>query len=153
MSEITIQLCTVTDIFSASTIDTLVAAYSQESAIQGMPAPRPNIDLYLAMESAGLLTFFGAYTDDDVLVGVLALTVSPVPQYGVDMGSIILFYVDEKHRKHGTGTRLVEHAERVAREKGALVLLMGAPTQGRLAKAAPMMGFKASHISFSKVLS
>jgi GNAT superfamily N-acetyltransferase len=151
MSEITIKTCTVADVITAPNYETLIDAYALESAINGIPDPRPNIDLYRVMETAGLLTVLSAF-DADKLVGLLAMNVSIVPQYGLNMGAIVVFYVDDEHRKQGTGLHLVKHAEDIAREKGAAVLLMGAPADGRLAKAARMMGFTASHISFSKVL-
>ena len=147
-----IRQTSIAEIVSSASYEAMISAYAAESAIVGVPECKPNINTYLAMESAGLLHCFGAFVDDD-LVGMLLMTVSQVPQYGCDMASIVIFYVSDECRKGGTGKHLIDAAESIARHRGAVAILMGAPANGRLAKAAPLMGFKGSHISFSKVLS
>jgi GNAT superfamily N-acetyltransferase len=151
MSEITIQPCTVTDIVEASTYEALIAAYAAESALDEMPAPEPDIAMYHALEASGSLKIVGAFCQGQ-LVGFIACNMNYAPQYAAIVGLTMVFFVDQAHRTFGTGARMVEAMKHLAKAHGAVGLMIGAPAESRLAKAAPILGFKETNRLYFKAI-
>lgn len=148
---IEIRLCTVLDVVDASTYGALIAAYAQESALDDMPAPQPDVAQYLALEQQNALVVVGAF-EGDTLVGFMACALNYAPQYGAFVGMTMVLFVGKAHRKHGTGSRLVALMEDEARKRGAVGIVIGAPSDSRLAKAAPLLGFRETNRLYFKAV-
>ena len=148
---IEIRPCTVLDVVDASTYEALIAAYAQESALDDMPAPVPDVAMYYALEANGSLKIVGAFCNGE-LVGFMACALNYAPQYAAIVGMTMVFFVDQAHRTFGTGARMVEAMKVQAKAHGAVGLMIGAPAESRLAKAAPILGFKETNRLYFKAI-
>ena len=139
------------DFLDAPNADALVAEYAEESAVAGLPAPKAQRELYERMESAGLLYTLIAF-DGDTVVGVLSMVISINAHYSVVTAVSESYFVASAYRKSGAGLKLLREGEKLAREMGAVGLLVSGPNEGRLAEIMPHLGYRASHYAFFKVL-
>lgn len=151
MGQITITSVTVDQFAQARNLDTLFAAYKQESSIPGLGACNVRMDLYRQIEATGALHTFAAYRGDD-LVGFLSMVVTVLPHYGALVATTESFYVAQDARAGGTGIKLLRHAEQHARRLGAVGLLVSAPHGGRLAKIMPRAGYQETNRVFFREL-
>lgn len=130
----------------------LTQDYADESKIEEMPEHCINHAAYRAMEQAGMYHLFGAINDDK-LVGLVCVLVTPVPHYSVKIASTESIFVDAAHRKGGTGLKLLKVAEDCAREHGADHLFISAPMGGRLVQVLPRVGYRECQRIFCRRLS
>lgn len=126
-------------------------AYARESALADMPTPLPDLNAYRALENNGSLIIVGAFLDSN-LVGFMACHLAYVPQYGAVVGMTLVFFVDPRYRKKGTGAHMLALVEQKAQQANASGLVIGAPADSRLAKAAPMLGFRETNRLYFKRL-
>jgi len=131
MDKLTFNKCSIMEVLAATD---LVEEYADESAINNMPRPSAQRDLYKNMESSGLLTTFGAFKNSE-LIGFVTIISSIMPHYGAKIAVTESFFVSKQYRKNGVGTKLLRIAERYSKETGAIGLLISAPADGRLSKA------------------
>lgn len=150
-SEIVIRECAVDDVRCAANIDAIMAEYAIESSIAGMPEAQAQWGLYANLEASGVLHVLGAFQGGN-LAGALFMLVAVLPHYGAKVASTESFFVPAAMRKGGAGAILLREAERIAKELGAVGFLMSAPLGGRLAKAAPLLGFRETNRVFFKEL-
>lgn len=150
MSELTIRPISVSDIRAASNLVELLAEYAQESAINGMPVPMPDWNLYQSLEDTGGLLIFGAYSDTQ-LVGFMGANLAYAAQYSATLANTMAFFVAASHRKFGTGKRLADRMTEEAFQRGASAVAIGAPSESRLAKAAEVLGFKETNRLYLRI--
>ena len=129
MNRATIARCTVDQILGCAD---LLLEYAEESAIDGMPQPRPDAPAYRTMEANGKVVAFGAF-DEDKLIGFLVMLAVTLPHYSEKVATAESFFVSAAYRRAGTGDRLLDEAKRFAKEIGAVGLLISAPIGGKLA--------------------
>lgn len=110
----------------------LLAEYAAECALAGLPEPVPHRAIYDALEQAGAVTLI-AIRSDGALIGFLVLLVSMNPHYSQVLGAVESYFVAAARRKTGAGLALLREAERVAKDRGAVALLISAPARGQLA--------------------
>lgn len=151
MRDIEIRPCTVIDVVGASTYEALIHAYAAESALDDMPTPEPDVAMYHALEANGSLKVVGAFSQGQ-LVGFMACNMNYAPQYAAIVGLTMVFFVAHSHRTYGTGARMVEAMKALAKAQGAVGLMIGAPAESRLAKAAPILGFKETNRLYFKAI-
>lgn len=132
--------------------EALTQAYADESKIDEMPQHCLNHAAYRAMEQSGIYHLFGAFSNDK-LIGLVAVLVTPVPHYSVKVASTESFFVDEAHRKGGTGLKLLKVAEDFAKECGAGHLFVCGPIGGRLVQVMPRIGYRECQRIFCRRLS
>ena len=132
--------CKLQDLTSAPTFGALLQAYARESSLPGLPTPEPNLGAYQALEDEGLLKTAAAY-DGDTLVGFISAQLVNAPQYNATVGMTLAFFVEEKHRAYGTARHLIDALSTVLKCYDAKGLVIGAPSESRLAKAANLLGF------------
>ena len=126
-----IRVCTVAEIESAPTLPDMLLAYGEESRIPEMGEPEASFATYRAMERSGGLHIVGAF--DPELIGFAIVLVYGLPHYGGRLvGSLESFFVGPADRRHGAGLQLLHAAEDLARDLGAIALLVGAPVGSRL---------------------
>lgn len=114
-------------------VPALLAEYSNESRIGGLPAPAPDADLYRAMYASGTMHPLVAF-DGDVMVGFAVLIVYRNPHYGVTMGVLESLFVGSGYRSGGAGLQLLKIAETFAAGIGAVGMFVSAPDKSRLAQ-------------------
>lgn len=146
-----IRETTATSILSEPGISALLEEYAAESAIHGLPPPRPHADIYAALDATGALTALGAYLDG-VLVGFLLFVTTVSPHYSALLSVCESFFVAAEHRRAGAGLDLLRAAEERARERGAVGLLVSSPIGGRLAEVLPRSGYRETNRAFFRGL-
>lgn len=114
-------------------LPTLLAEYGEESAIAGLPPPKIDEVSYLRMERAGISNLVVATLDGE-LIGFILVIVNLNPHYSAKLAVVESFFVAKAHRKSGAGRMLQKRAEEIAKQKGAVGLLMSAPVGSRLAR-------------------
>jgi GNAT superfamily N-acetyltransferase len=89
-------------------------------------------DTYHMMEASGVLFVICAYNDDK-LIGFINLIVSVLPHYGKKIAATESFFVTSGERTSGAGMMLLKEAEVVAKDIGAVALMVSARTGSQLA--------------------
>lgn len=149
--ETTIRSCTVAEVEQSSTLQELLAAYSEESSIPEFGTASPDFAAYQAMEAAGALHLVGVFTPN--LVGLASLLVYGLPHYsGRRVCTMESFFVSPAYRDGGTGLKLLRAAEARALELGAAALMVSAPVNGRLAQVLPRSGYRQTNEVFLRAL-
>ena len=133
-------------------IHDILAAYAAESAIDGLPPPIAQVEIYRALEAAGALHVVAARFDGD-LIGYITVLINGLPHYGINIALCESFFVRKEHRKTGAGLRLLRAAEDKARAFNAPGLLVSAPFEGDLFRVLPRVGYRESHRVFFKQVS
>ena len=151
MGAVNIRKCTVAEIEQAGALRDLLEQYGVESSSPEFGEVSPCFDLYRAMEAGGGLHILGAFAPG--LVGFAAVIAYGLPHYaGRRVCAMESFFVDLDHRHTGAGLRLLAAAEDLARELGAVALMVSAPTQGRLEQVLPRRGYRHSSQVFVRGL-
>lgn len=138
---------TVQQMYEDPDFHDLVAEYSAECAIDGMPSPEYRMQSYLQLELAGALKAFAAFDAPNwmapsQMVG-FAVTVSPViPHYGFTVTVLESMFVGRAWRKSRTWKMLLNAVEDHAKLKGSPGLLANAPHEGDFATVLPRIGYK-----------
>lgn len=132
MEKVTICQITVDDLFDHHDAPSLLAEYGAESSIYGLPAPKPDQEIYRLLERSGALHVMAAFQGDTML-GFLALIVSANPHYSTKLAATESYFVGADYRKTGAGLKLRKQAEELATMRGAKGFLISAPASGKLA--------------------
>jgi GNAT superfamily N-acetyltransferase len=147
-----VRQCTFDDLASAAEFDVLCAAYAQESGrMPEFGEPDVNGSAYRAMEAAGIAQCIGAW-NGDVLVGFGVVSLSVLPHYSKLIGCLISFFVAPHARSGGTGSLIRDLAEQIAARRGAVGLMISAPTESRLDTILPRIGYRATNRLYFKAL-
>ena len=126
-----IRECSIAEVESAKILDLLLSSYGEESSMPELGKPDACFATYRAMEASGSLRIIGAFNPD--LVGVAFLLVYGLPHYaGRLVGTLESFFVLPSERQRGAGMKLLRAAEDMARDMGAVALMVGAPVGSRL---------------------
>jgi hypothetical protein len=145
-----VRQCSFNDLAHAAGFDALCAEYAAESGrMAELGAPKVDGGAYRAMEAAGIAHCIGAWCDDE-LVGFGVVTISVLPHYSKLIGCLISFFVASSARKGSAGTRIRALAERIAKERGALGLMISAPSESRLDVILPRIGYRATNRLYFK---
>lgn len=148
----TIRKISFDEISARPEFATITQAYADESKIEEMPPHNLNYDSYRRLEQMGMYHCYGAFVEDN-LVGLVTVLVTMIPHYSVLIASTESLFVDEKHRKGGTGLKLIKAAEECAKENGAINLFVNAPMGGRLVQVMPRIGYRECQRIFCRRLS
>lgn len=147
---VTIRQCTFDELASAAAFDALCVEYAAESGrMSELGEPRIDAAQYRAMEAAGIACCIGAWRDDE-LVGFGVLTLSVLPHFSVLVGGLISFFVGASARRTGAGTQIRLTAERIAEERGAVGLIISAPSESRLDVILPRSGYRTTNRLYFK---
>jgi GNAT superfamily N-acetyltransferase len=145
-----VRQCTFDELASAAGFDALCAEYAAESGrMAEFGEPRVDANAYRAMEAAGVAQCIGVWVGED-LAGFGVVTLTVLPHYSKLIGCLISFFVTAGARKGGTGTRIRELAEDIAKARGALGLMISAPSESRLDAILPRSGYRATNRVYFK---
>lgn len=151
MTDLTITQESLAEIEASPEIHALLDEYAAESANDEIGPACPQVEIYRAMEAAGLFRAFAARVDGQ-LVGFMFLLLPVLPHFGKLVGVSESYFVSAEHRKTGAGLQLLHAAEAVAREAGAAGMLVSAPTGGILERVMPGVGYRETNRVFFKGL-
>lgn len=151
MDQLTVRPCTAAELEQAPAFGALMAEYLAEAGRAITADPAPQIAMYKAQEAAGTMRFAGAWAGGD-LVGMMVVALSVVPHFGMTVATTETLFVSAKARKTGAGKALLSLADDMAREYGAVGVLVSAPVGGVLSKVLPRSGFKHTNELFFKAL-
>lgn len=118
-----IRRTTWVETFARPEFQQIIKDYADES---GSPFMRgaPNPDEYIAAEKAGAFIPVGVF-DGGRIVGGVNIMIHRIPHYQEVLASVESIFLAKEFR-HGTaGLRLLREAEKVARDAGAQVLMVG----------------------------
>lgn len=144
-----VRECLAGELANASNFDALCVEYAAESGIPELGDANVDVPAYRAMEAVGMACCIGAWRDDE-LVGFGVVTLSVLPHFSKRVGCLISFFVAASARKGGTGTRIREAAERIAKERGGEGLFISAPSESRLDAILPRSGYRATNRLYFK---
>ncbi|SEB24780.1 GNAT family N-acetyltransferase [Paraburkholderia sartisoli] len=145
-----VRECTFDELASAAGFDALCAEYAAESGrMAEFGPPKVDVDAYRAMEAAGMAHCIGVWCDDE-LTGFGVVTLSVLPHYTKLIGCLISFFVAERARNGSAGTQIRKLAEDIAKERGALGMMISAPSESRLDVILPRSGYRATNRLYFK---
>lgn len=151
MEKISIRRCAVSDIENAPNIAELLAEYADECGTDGMPAPKANWSIYHRIEDAGSLVVAGAF-DGDKLVGFVFVMLAELPHYSALTATTESLFIASDYRVGMTGVRLINEAENIGRERGAVGLLVSSPYGSRLSDLLRAVGMRENNRVFFRSL-
>mgnify|MGYP005608328559 FL=1 len=152
MLNVQIRKCTVGDVEQCDALAGMLSAYGRESSIPEIGESCANMAMYHMLEASGALHILGAFVDGQ-LVGMASLMINQLPHYaGRTVAVTESLFVAPEHRPGGTGMQLLRAVEAYAKDKGAVALLVSAPSGGRLTKVLPRSGYRESNQVFVRGL-
>jgi len=128
---IEIKQCRLSEVTQMPQFETLVEEYADEAAIEGLPRPCYNKHIYKTLEQSGMMHPLCSFNENE-LSGFINILVNVIPHYGNKIATSESFFVRPKFRKGGTGLKLIEAAEQLAKQQGAIGCLISAPANSRL---------------------
>lgn len=111
--------------------DTVVADYAAGSANDLLPQPNPQWDVYRKLYETGILKAIGAF-DGNNLVGFVSVLIAVLPKNGMVVANTESLFVLDEYRKAGLGLRLISAAEELAKDMGAIGLIVNAHPGSKL---------------------
>lgn len=149
---IRIESLTVAEFQARPELPALLAEYRAESAVEEFKATAaPQWGTYAQLEAMGMLRVLCAF-DGPQLVGFASVLASVLPHFGVLMASTESYFVASAARHTGAGLALLRQVQAVAREVGAVGLMVSAPEGSRLARVLAATDMRTSHRIFFKPL-
>lgn len=149
---ITIRRLTVAEFQGRPELPALLAEYRAESAVaEFKDSAGPQWGTYAQLEAMGMLWALGAF-DGESMVGFASVLVSVLPHFGQPVASTESYFVASAARHSGAGLALLQQAKVLAREAGAVGLLVSAPEGSRLARVLAATDMRPSHRIFFKPL-
>lgn len=109
-----IKKCSVEDLLSEPNFQDILDKYAIERALEGLPHPHANIEMYKQLEILGKLYPIAAYSDH-LLVGFANVLMSENQHYSLSIAATESYFVLEEYRKTGAGTLLRREAEAQAK--------------------------------------
>lgn len=113
---------------------------------------KPNVPVYQALEAQGLLIGLMAY-DGDNLVGYCVSILQLGHLHYADLKTAVndVLYVDPAYRGASRlGLRLISETERIAKERGAQLVLWHAKEHTALAGVLPRLGYEVQDVVYSR---
>lgn len=113
---------------------------------------KPNIERYRQIEESGMLLALFAY-DGNEIIGYSATFLSNHLHY-VDLLTAMndVLFVRKSHRSGRTGLQLIRETERIAKERGAQLMIWHAKQHTQLEQILPRIGYGVQEIMLSKEL-
>lgn len=149
---LTIRKIKMADIWAAPNCVDLLREYAEESSIEGLPTPTAKKKLYDALEVSGNLHALGAFIGSE-MIGFIIVLNTPATHYDITLFTTESFFVSKLHRATGAGLKLLNEAEKFAKDNNACGLLISAPAGGRLASVLERREYKETNRVFFKRLS
>lgn len=151
MDQLTVRPCAAIELEQAPALAALLDEYAAESIKADVGPHCPQFDAYRKLEDLGLMRFAGAWIGAQ-LVGFVVVGAVNVPHYAGVIATTESIFVSSEHRKTGAGKLLMDQAEDIALDMGAVGLFVSAPSGGRLSIVLPRTGYQRTNEVFFKRL-
>lgn len=112
-------------------------------------SPEINLDAYRALESAGVVIAFGAFSDG-ILVGYVAGYVTRHMHYLMLVGQHDMLFLHKEYRKGRIGLRLMQEFEQAAKSAGAERILWHAKPGSAFESILKRMNCKTEEVIYIK---
>lgn len=113
---------------------------------------KPDAARYQAMEQAGVVLALGAF-DFDTMIGYSVSFIGPHMHYAdLCFAQNDVLFVASVHRNGRTGIRLIQETERLAKARGARMMVWHAKQNTALEALLPRLGYGVQDILLSKEL-
>lgn len=135
------------------TVAVLLEAHYQELAKnKRLMVLNPDVERYKALEENNLLFTLLAYLDDEIVGYSVNFIMNNLHYRDLVYAQNDLLFLDAAHRQGGLGLRLIRETEKVAKEKGAQMIIWHAKEKTALELLMPRLGYGIQDIMFSKEL-
>ena len=136
-------------ILDAPNSGAIISAYAEECLV---PGATPQRAIYSAMERAGALHCFAAYSED-TLIGFASVLTARMPHTGDLVATLESLFVEPLHRDTGAANMLLDAAEQYALDTGCSDLTYAARVGSRLDKVlSRRAGCKLTHAQYTRRL-
>jgi len=122
--------------------------YMEEGKPKHFPDPKTAYEYYAKMEQVGLSIVYGAYAENDNLIGFMTVVTCIYPHYSVYMTNVESIFVLKEYRKYKTAFKLLNMAKKTAKELNAYGIVITAAMGGPLEKILPLYKFECTHASW-----
>jgi predicted GNAT superfamily acetyltransferase len=132
----------------------LLEAHREElTTNKGLMILKPDISTYEMLESKNALLSLGAFDGDDEIVGYSVNIMAHNLHYSdLMMCQSDVLYVREDKRQGPAGLKLMRETERLAKERGAQMMLWHAKPDTNLDQILPRMGYRVQDVVYTRVL-
>lgn len=148
-NQVVIQPVSVAAIFDAPNSSDLFQANAAECLV---PGAQPQRAIYDAMERAGVIMCFAAYSGS-ILIGFISVICTVMPHLGKRVATIESVFVDSEYRSTGAGNLLLDAAEQYAVNAGCIAIteatLVGSGMEKILSRR---VGYRQTHSMHTKWL-
>jgi GNAT superfamily N-acetyltransferase len=115
---------------------------------------KPNVQAYAALESAGLLIGLIAY-DGEQPIGYAVTVLNHSHLHYADLATAmndVLFVLPEYRGASRAGLRLIAETERIAKERGAQLVMWHAKRDTALEGLLPRLGYEVQDVIYSRAV-
>lgn len=137
----------------APKVRAMLLEHWQETESHFEAEPEPNLAAYKACEDAGVVVAFGAFDDEDVLVGYAVAFVLPHMHHGFIYAQHDLLFLKKEYRSGRLGLNLMRRLEEASAAKGAKFILWHAKVGSDFAMLLDRMGYSKEEEVYRKDLS
>ena len=112
----------------------------------------PNVDTYCLLEDKGALLSLGAFDGDEIVGYSVNIMAHNLHYSDLMMCQSDVLYVREDKRQGPAGLKLMRETERLAKERGAQMMLWHAKPDTNLDQILPRMGYRVQDVVYTRVL-
>lgn len=112
----------------------------------------PDVDTYCMLEEQGALLSLAAFDGDEIVGYSVNILANNLHYRDVRMCQNDVLYVRADKRQGPTGLKLMRETERVAKDRGAHMMLWHAKPNTNLDQILPRMDYRVQDVIYSRVL-
>lgn len=131
---VVVRKATVSEVMDAENYPALLREYEAECRAKKAPPVKPHKKSYQALELSGCLQVYGAFLEDNKLIGFVNVIVNIAPHYSEILGITESYFVGKEFRHTGAGDMLKRAAEDHAEGMNAYGCVITAPIGSVLAE-------------------
>jgi predicted GNAT superfamily acetyltransferase len=131
----------------------LLEAHREElTTNKGLMILKPDISTYEMLESKNALLSLGAFDGDEIVGYSVNIMAHNLHYSDLMMCQSDVLYVREDKRQGPAGLKLMRETERLAKERGAQMMLWHAKPDTNLDQILPRMGYRVQDVVYTRVL-
>jgi predicted GNAT superfamily acetyltransferase len=128
----------------------LFEAHCEEIAQDMLLAP--DLDAYCLLEDRGALLSLGAFEGDEIVGYSVNLITHNLHHANVTICQNDILYLREDKRQGATGLKLMRETERMAKERGAHMVIWHAKPETNLSGILPRMGYDVRQVCYARMI-
>lgn len=131
----------------------LLEAHREElTTNKGLMILKPDISTYEMLESKKALLSLGAFSGDEIIGYSINILANNLHYADLMMCQNDVLYVREDKRQGPTGLRLIYETERLAKDRGADLMLWHAKPDTNLNELLPRLAYRVQDVVYTRVL-